>query len=113
MEIDLKNKKYLAHYETPPREGHNVIRLTNHVDFCMTGLQLAWEQMCKEVNEFVWPERIILSRRIQIFTANLDCIETYKALDRIFGIIWHNADDVDEWWVTFNGTDKIFYSSGV
>jgi len=112
MEINL-DKKYLAHYETPPKEGHNVIKFKCHADFGMSMFLLAWEHVCKEVGKLVWPERIILGNSMPLMLGGIDYIKTYDALDRIFGITFHNSGDYDEWWIIFRDTDKIFYSAGV
>ena len=88
-----------------PREGENVVKLSMHCDISLNNFQLAWQRMVEECGKVVWPKNIVMAAiPISLIQALAPCLKG----DFLVG----NNNYMDEWWITFEGTDKVFYSSG-
>ena len=93
---------------TYPKE--NVLKPTIPFDITI----MAFEEACRQMsdatlipNDILKPKDLIIG-----FDPDKEFIKYFKKKFKV-NILLHNSGDVDEWWLTFENTDKIFYSPGV
>ena len=95
--------------DIPSRESENVVRPIYGIDISLYAFQLAWQIANKKEDKILRPKDIYIGFNNRytydlyifvndVLTGDLICI--------------HDADDPDEWWMTFEDSDLIFYSPG-
>lgn len=88
-----------------PREGDNIVKLTNDMDYSITAFHVAWAHVNYKAGGVIIPKNIYLNM--------LDLNSP-----QFVGPVLHGSfkmiltDNEYEWWMDFEDSDLIFYSPG-